>query len=125
MSFCVFPVFCVIRVCSQLLFIISVVFSAYWLICVRMRRATPPETLFVSGRHAKGASPTCEGPLKLGACNPHLAKTSGHMVFLAFITGGCSGRVVQWIGVVLYSKIVYNTVQINTPCFHCTPLCRM
>ena len=26
--------------------------------------------------------------------------------------GGCSGREVQWIGVVLFSKIVYNTIQI-------------
>ena len=39
--------------------------------------------------------------------------------------GGCSGSGVQWIGVVLYSKLVYNTIQITTPCFHCTPLCRM
>ena len=42
-----------------------------------------------------------------------------------FITGGCSGRGVQWIGVVLYSKLVHNTIQITTPCFHCTPLCGM
>ena len=42
-----------------------------------------------------------------------------------FITGGCSGRGVRWIGVVLYSKQVYNTIQITTPCFRCTPLCRM
>ena len=42
------------------------------------------------------------------------------------IKGGCSRRgVQQWIGVVLYSKIVHNTIQITTPCFHCTPLCRM
>ena len=27
-----------------------------------------------------------------------------------FITGGCSGRGVQWIGVVLYSKLVCNIV---------------
>ena len=39
-----------------------------------------------------------------------------------FITGGCSGRGVQWMGVVPYSKLVYNTTQITTPCFHCTPL---
>ena len=32
---------------------------------------------------------------------------------------------VQRMGVVLYSKLVYNIVQITTPCFHCTPLCRM
>ena len=38
---------------------------------------------------------------------------------------GCSGRGVQWMGVVSYGKIVHNTIQITTPCFHCTPLCRM
>ena len=27
-----------------------------------------------------------------------------------FITGGCSGRGVQWIGVVLYNKLVYNII---------------
>ena len=27
-----------------------------------------------------------------------------------FITGGCSGRMVQWMGVVLYDKIVYNII---------------
>ena len=42
-----------------------------------------------------------------------------------FITGGCSGRGVQWMGVVSYNKLVHNTIQITTPCFHCTPLCRM
>ena len=39
--------------------------------------------------------------------------------------GGCSWRGVQWIGVVLHSKLVYNIIQFTTPCFHCTPLCRM
>ena len=29
------------------------------------------------------------------------------------------------MGVVLYSEIVHNTIKITTPCFHCTPLCRM
>ena len=38
-----------------------------------------------------------------------------------FITGGCSRRGVQWMGVVLHSKAVHNTIQITTPCFHCTP----
>ena len=38
------------------------------------------------------------------------------------VGGGCSGRGVQWMGVVLHSKLVYNTIQITTPCFHCTPL---
>ena len=41
--------------------------------------------------------------------------------YWVLITEGCSGRRVQWIGVVLYSNIVYNTIQITTPCFHCTP----
>ena len=36
--------------------------------------------------------------------------------------GGCSRRGVQWIGVVLYDKLVYNMAQITTPGFHCTPL---
>ena len=38
------------------------------------------------------------------------------------LRGGCSGRGVQWIGVVLYNKLVYNSIQITAPCFHCTPL---
>ena len=42
-----------------------------------------------------------------------------------FITGGRSGRGVQWIGVVSYNKLVSNSMKITTPCFHCTPLCRM
>ena len=37
--------------------------------------------------------------------------------------GGAVGGGVQWIGVVLCSKIVYNIISIPTPCFHCTPLC--
>ena len=32
-----------------------------------------------------------------------------------FITGGCSGGGVQWIGVVLYNKLIYNTIQITAP----------
>ena len=27
-----------------------------------------------------------------------------------FITGGCSGRGVQWMGVVVYNKLVYNII---------------
>ena len=42
-----------------------------------------------------------------------------------FIKGGCSGRGVQWMGVVSCSKLVHKTIQITTPCFHCTPLCGM
>ena len=29
---------------------------------------------------------------------------------------------VQWIVVVLYNTLVYNIIQITTPCFHCNPL---
>ena len=29
---------------------------------------------------------------------------------------------VQWMGVVSYNKLVYNIIQITTPCFHCTTL---
>ena len=39
--------------------------------------------------------------------------------------GGCSGWGVQWIGVVLCNKLVYNSIQVTKPCSHCTPLCRM
>ena len=39
-----------------------------------------------------------------------------------FITGGCSGRGMQWMGVVLDNKLVHNSIQITTPCFHCNPL---
>ena len=39
-----------------------------------------------------------------------------------FITGGCSGRGVQRIGVVLYNELVYDSIQITTPRFHCTLL---
>ena len=39
-----------------------------------------------------------------------------------FITGGCSRRGVQLMGVVLYNKLVYIIIQITTSCFHCTPL---
>ena len=31
-----------------------------------------------------------------------------HKECWVFITGGCSGRGVQWIGVVLYSKTAYD-----------------
>ena len=57
--------------------------------------------------------------------SPHPAGAGGRRSPWVFIKGGCSRRGMQWIGVVLYSKIVYNTVQITTPCFHSTPLCRM
>ena len=46
----------------------------------------------------------------------------GRRPLRAFIKGGCSGRWVQRMGVVLYDKLVYNSLQITTPCFHCTPL---
>ena len=39
-----------------------------------------------------------------------------------FISVGCSGKGVQWMGVVLYNKLVDNIIQITTPCFHCTHL---
>ena len=39
------------------------------------------------------------------------------------LQGGAVGG--EWMGVILYSKMVYNTTRITTPCFHCTPLCRM
>ena len=42
-----------------------------------------------------------------------------------FITGGCSGRGVQWMGAELCNKLVYNIISITTPCFHYTPLCGM
>ena len=48
-------------------------------------------------------------------------KPTASVVDWVFITGGCSGRGVQWIGVVLYNKPVYNIISITTPCFHCTP----
>ena len=46
----------------------------------------PSHVLFLcfSGTHAKRASPTREGPFKLGACHLRLAKTSGQMVFHPF-----------------------------------------
>ena len=28
---------------------------------------------------------------------------------------------VQWMGVVLHNKLIYNIIQITTPCFHCHP----
>ena len=31
-------------------------------------------------------------------------------IYWGFITGGCSGRGVQWMGEVLYSKTIYNLV---------------
>ena len=51
----------------------------------------------------------------LVGCN---VRRIGRMVGLAkistclwvFITGGCSGRGVQWMGVVLYNKLVYNII---------------
>ena len=42
--------------------------------------------------------------------------------YWVFIKGGCSRRGVQWMGVVSYSKPVYNIIRITTPCFHRTPL---
>ena len=60
------------------------------------------------------------------ACGAKVREASARKWCLwAFVRGGCSRRGVQWIGVVLYSKIVYNIIQITTPCFHCSPLCRM
>ena len=38
------------------------------------------------------------------------------------LQGGAVGGGVQWMGVALYSKLVYNIIQITTPRFHCTPL---
>ena len=52
-----------------------------------------------------------------------LVKLASNPRLWIFITGGCSRRRVQWMGVVSYCKLVYNTIQITTPCFHCTPRC--
>ena len=41
------------------------------------------------------------------------------------VTGGCNGRRVQRMWVVLYNNIVYHSIQITTPCFHFTPRCGM
>ena len=38
------------------------------------------------------------------------------------LQGGAVGGGLQCLGVVLYNKLVYNIIQITTPCFHCTPL---
>ena len=45
-----------------------------------------------------------------------------HWKHWEFITGGRSGRGEQWMGVVVYNKLVYQIIQITTPCFHCTHL---
>ena len=42
-----------------------------------------------------------------------------------FITRGCSGTGVQWMGVVWCSKLVYHIVAIAPPCFYRTPLWRV
>ena len=57
---------------------------------------------------------------RAGALPPEARARLQDVKVWIFITG-CSQRGVQWIGV-LYSKLVYNTIQITTPCFHCTPL---
>ena len=54
-------------------------------------------------------------------CNAK-ASRQNHPRLWVFISGGCSGRGVQWIGVVSYNKLVHNITQITTACFHCTPL---
>ena len=35
---------------------------------------------------------------------------------------GIHYRGVQWMGAVLHNKLVHNSIQITTPCFHCNPL---
>ena len=50
-----------------------------------------------------------------------LAEVIGKSVWV-FITGGCCGRGLQRMGAVLCNKLVYNSIHITTPCFHCTPL---
>ena len=61
----------------------------------------------------------------LPLASPHLTHLTHPLSHLAHLwilcRGGCSRRGVQWMGVVLYSNLVYNTIQITTPCFHCTP----
>ena len=41
-----------------------------------------------------------------------------------FITGGCSGRGVQWMGVALYNKLVYHIISCKPlhPVSTATPL---
>ena len=71
---------------------------------------------------------TYHGPQITGICVKNRGVRFHRILFQHYwilCRGGCSGRGVRWMGVVLYSKIVHNIIQITTPCFHCTPLCRM
>ena len=43
----------------------------------------------------------------------------GHL--LGIHQRGVQSEGVQWMGVVLYNELVYNMIQVTTPCFHCTP----
>ena len=44
-------------------------------------------------------------------CAAHAGRPLRASVYLwVFIRGGCSGRGVQWMGVVLHSKLVYNII---------------
>ena len=73
----------------------------------------------------------CAGPssyIVMNMCCDIVCDITGLVYFvseLTVITGGCSGRGVKWIGVVLYTRLVYNIIYITTPCFHYTPLCGM
>ena len=56
------------------------------------------------------------------ASSTHARAHDSRRLTWVFITGGCSGRGVEWIGVALCNKLVYNSILFTIPCFHCAPL---
>ena len=51
---------------------------------------------------------TLEGAITLGSPGGSNLAKEGSISTIVGITGGCSRRGAQWMGVVLYSKIIYN-----------------
>ena len=76
-----------------------------------MRKQARLETPRFGG--ARSTVPMACNPKPHPLLNPSLCpariryESTAHL--WVFITGGCSGRGVQWMGVVLYSKLVYIT----------------
>ena len=68
-----------------------------------------PKTLHVHVAHGVCAASEARGRRVVGDKCLMTAATGGGKGWV-FIKGGCSGREVQWIGVVLYNKLVHNII---------------
>ena len=117
MYICIYVIYIYIYVCvyTYIYIYIDRYMYTYMYVCIYIY-------IYICIMHDPGctSAPGSSAPSRPGpAPTPYSQSTNWEWVF---ITGGCSRRGLQWMGVVLYNQLVYNIIRITTPCFLCTPL---